>query len=99
MILVPSIIGGALLGTRYKVFCLVPIATTGITAIAAFNFLHQAPLSSTVLTGILLTVGMQVGYLIGVTVRWVLLPARGVAGPAPPLHAAAPDVVTSATAG
>jgi hypothetical protein len=85
MILVPSIIGGALLGTRYRVFCLVPIVATGITAIAAFNFFHQAPVSSTVLTGILLTVGLQIGYLIGVTVRWVLLPSPGVAGPAP-LH-------------
>jgi len=87
MIFVTSIIGGALLGTRYRVFCLAPVATTGIIAIAALNFFHRVPISSTVLTGIVLTVGLQIGYLIGVTVRWGLLAAsaRGSAGPAP-LH-------------
>jgi hypothetical protein len=83
MILVPSLLGGALLGTRYRVLCLVPTIAAGIAAIAAFNLLHQVPLSSTVLSAIVLAVGLQIGYLIGVTVRCLLSPARAVAGAEP----------------
>jgi hypothetical protein len=89
MITVLGILGGAVLGTRYKVLCLVPATVIGIAAIAALDLMHMVAVSSVALTAVMLAVGLQIGYLIGVTVRLVLLaaPARGVARLAPaPRH-------------
>lgn len=81
MITVLGILGGAVLGTRYKVLCLVPATALGIAAVTALDLIHEVPVSSTLQTALVLTVGLQIGYLIGVTVRLMLLaaPARGVA--------------------
>jgi membrane protein DedA with SNARE-associated domain len=75
MITVIGILTGAVLGTRYKVLCLVPITLAGAAALAALDQLNQVPLSSTALTALALAVGLQIGYLVGVTVRSRLLAA------------------------
>lgn len=75
MITVIGILTGAVLGTRYKVLCLVPITLAGAAALAALDQLNQVPLSSTALTALALAVGLQIGYLVGVTVRSGLLAA------------------------
>ena len=64
-----SILGGAALGARYKVFCLAPIMVIAITVIATLDRLNAVPLSSTVLTAIALAVGLQVGYFGGAAAR------------------------------
>jgi hypothetical protein len=76
MITVISILIGAVLGTRYKVFCLVPITLAGIVALATLDQLNEAPLSSTALSALALVVGLQIGYFVGITVRSVLLAAH-----------------------
>jgi hypothetical protein len=85
MMTVLGILGGAVLGTRYKVLCLVPATVIGIAAIAALDLLHVVPAGSILLTAVMFAVGLQIGYLIGVTVRLVLLaaPAGGAARLAP----------------
>jgi hypothetical protein len=76
---------GALLGTRYRVLCLIPTIMTGIAAITALGVIQDASVGSTVLRVIVLSVALQIGYLIGVIVRVAFLaaPARGLAGPDP----------------
>ena len=64
-----SILGGAALGARYKVFCLIPVIVIGIAVIATLDRLDAVPLSSTVLTAVALAVGLQIGYLGGVAAR------------------------------
>jgi hypothetical protein len=84
MITVLGILGGAVLGTRYKVLCLVPATVIGIAAVAALDLIHVLSVGSILLTAVMLAVGLQIGYLIGVTVRLVLLaPAHGIARVAP----------------
>jgi hypothetical protein len=70
MMMVLGVVGGAVLGTRYKVFCLVPIIVIGVVVIAACDRLNDVPLSSTALTAVALAVGLQVGYLGGVAARF-----------------------------
>lgn len=77
MIAVIAILGGAVLGTRYKVLCLVPTTATGIAAVAILDFLNEVSVRSTLKSALVLAVGLQIGYLIGylieVIVRSVLL--------------------------
>jgi hypothetical protein len=72
MVTVLAILGGALLGTRYRVFCLVPVIVIGIAAITAFDRMNEVPLSSTALTAVVVAVGLQIGYLVGVVARLAL---------------------------
>ena len=84
MITVLGILGGALLGTRYRVLCLVPITATGVAAVAALDLINKVPVSSTVQSALALAVGLQIGYLVGVTVRSLFLAASARRlGPAP----------------
>jgi hypothetical protein len=75
MIATISILIGAVLGTRYKVLCLVPTTLAGTAALAALDQLSGASLASTTLTALALAVGLQIGYVVGVIVRSVLLAA------------------------
>ncbi len=72
MVAVVSVLVGVLLGTRYKVLCLVPVTLAGILALATFNQLNEMPLGSTALSALTLAVGLQIGYVLGLTVRSVL---------------------------
>jgi hypothetical protein len=85
MIWVLGLLGGALLGTRYRVLCLIPTVMTGIAAISAFDVIEGVPVGSTVLRVIVLSVALQIGYLIGVAIRFAFLtaPVRGLAGSKP----------------
>ena len=69
MVAVLSILGGAALGTRYKVFCLIPIIAIGIALITFLDRVNAVPLSSTVLSSVALAIGLQVGYFGGVAAR------------------------------
>ena len=70
-----GVLAGALLGTRYKVLCLVPAILVGTMAVAMIDRLNDVPASSTALTALALGFALQIGYLLGFTARSVLLAA------------------------
>ena len=76
-----SLLIGAALGARYKVFCLPPVIVTAALAIAALDHLHGVPLGSTALTARAAGVELQIGYLAGAIIH-ALLPASPAAGAA-----------------
>jgi len=75
MVTVVGILGGALLGARYRVFCLMPVMILGIAGVVTLDRINGESLGSTALTAIVLTVTLQIGYLAGVTVRSALVAA------------------------
>ena len=81
MITVIGILTGAVLGTRYKVLCLVPITLIATAAVAALDQLNEVPPGSTALSALALAVGLQIGYLLGVNVRSALPAGGSVNGP------------------
>ena len=72
MMTIIGILTGAALGTRYRVLSLVPVTVAGSVVLVALDHVNEVPLGSTVLTALTLTVGLQVGYLVGVAVRSAL---------------------------
>src|SRR6266700_5291520 len=70
-----GILGGLVLGMRYRVFCLVPAILSGIAAITVLDRMNSVPLGLTALTAIVLTVTLQIGYLAGVAARSALAAA------------------------
>jgi hypothetical protein len=75
MVTLIGVLTGALLGTRYKVLCLIPIILVGTAALAVLDRFNDIPASSTALTALALGLALQVGYLVGFTGRSVLLAA------------------------
>ena len=75
MVTVVGILGGALLGARYRVFCLVPVIIFGIAGVITLDRINGESLGSTTLTAIVLTVTLQIGYIAGVAVRSALVAA------------------------
>lgn len=76
MILILSILVGAVLGTRFKVLCLVPTAVASGAAISTFNFVTGMPVNLILQTVLALGIGLQIGYLAGIAVRSVLISLR-----------------------
>jgi uncharacterized membrane protein YczE len=68
-----SLLCGAVLGIRYKVFCLPPAILVGVLAIATLDRIHQVSLGSTALTALAVGVELQIGYLLGAMIRSLLL--------------------------
>lgn len=73
MVTLIGVLTGALLGTRYRVLCLIPIILVGIAALTVIDRFNDVPASSTALTALALGLALQVGYLVGFTARSVLL--------------------------
>jgi hypothetical protein len=67
-----SLLVGAVLGTRYKVFCLPFVILAAALAIAVLDRVHQISISSTALTVLAVGVGLQIGYLLGAIIRALL---------------------------
>jgi hypothetical protein len=76
MIAVLGILGGAILGTRYKVLCLVPTTAAGAAVIAVLDLINAVSVRSTLQSVLALAVGLQIGYLVSVAARSVLFAAR-----------------------
>jgi hypothetical protein len=72
-----SLLIGAVLGTRYKVFCLPPAILAAALAIVVLGRVHQVSLSSTALSVLAVAAGLQIGYLLGAAIR-ALLPTSPV---------------------
>lgn len=75
MVTLIGVLAGALLGTRYKVLCLIPIFVMGTAAIAVHDLFNDVTASSTALTSLAFGLALQIGYLVGFTGRSVLLAA------------------------
>ena len=72
MVTVIGILGGALLGVRYRVFSLVPAIMLGIATIVTLDRINGASLGSTALTAIILTFALQIGYIASIVLRSAL---------------------------
>ena len=72
MMTICSLLIGAALGTRYKVFCLPPVILAAALAIAVLDRIHQVSFSSTALTMLAVGVALQIGYLLGAVIRALL---------------------------
>ena len=79
-----SLLVGAVLGTRYKVFCLPPVILAAALAITVLDRIHEIPLGSTALTALAAGVALQIGYLLGAVIRALLFTS-----PIGPVRAAA----------
>jgi hypothetical protein len=75
MVTLTGVLAGALLGTRYKVLCLVPIILVGAAVLAALDRSNDISAGSTVLSALAFGLALQIGYLVGFTARSVLLAA------------------------
>jgi len=63
-----SLLCGAVLGTRYRVFCLPPVIMLAAIAIAAFDQIYGGSARSTAFTVVAVGVELQIGYLVGALV-------------------------------
>jgi len=81
MTLLLGILGGLVLGGRYRAFCLMPVIVSGIAAITVLDRMNSVPLGSTALTATVFTVTLQIGYLVSVAARSALaaVPAARIA--------------------
>lgn len=72
MITLLGILTGVVLGTRYKVFCLVPVTLAGTAILVVLDQINGVAAGSTTLSALALAGGLQIGYLVGGTIRTVL---------------------------
>lgn len=71
-----SLLAGMVLGQRFKVLAVVPaIAASSMVAIG-FGIAHFEGLGRTVLLAALAVASLQIGYLVGVAIRYSLAAAR-----------------------
>jgi hypothetical protein len=85
-----SLLTGMVLGQRFKVLAVVPaIAASSLVAIG-FGIGHSEGLGRTVLLAALAVASLQIGYLVGVAIRYSLAAARTSGLRAAPIHASQP---------
>jgi hypothetical protein len=70
------ILVGAVLGLRFTVWILIPGIAFGLFAAAAAGIAHHDGLGTIGLAMVLIAVGLQLGYLMGTTTRFVIAGAR-----------------------
>ncbi|WP_298885747.1 hypothetical protein [uncultured Bradyrhizobium sp.] len=76
MIIIFSALGGAVLGTRFKVFILFPVSLLALVAVTSGLMLGGSSLSRSLTVAIASIVALQLGYLGGVATRFVMVAAR-----------------------
>jgi hypothetical protein len=75
MVTLIGVLTGALFGARYKVLCLVPSILAGAMILVVIDRFNDVPAGSTALTALALGIALQIGYLLGVATRSVVLAA------------------------
>jgi hypothetical protein len=70
------ILVGAVLGLRFTVWILIPGIAFGLFSAAAAGMAHRHDLGTIALSMVLIAVGLQLGYLMGTTTRFVIAGAR-----------------------
>jgi hypothetical protein len=76
MAILCSSLVGAVLGTRFKVQVLFPVAPLAFFITAGIVGLSQATFEPALLAGIAAVVTLQIGYLGGLFTRWSIVAAR-----------------------
>jgi hypothetical protein len=76
---------GAALGTRFKVFIVIPAIGLALLGTAGIGIAHGDPIGSVALTMLLIAATLQLGYLAGVVLRavWVSVGMSHAPGPVP----------------
>jgi hypothetical protein len=69
---ISAILVGTAVGMRFKVLILLPATIIGLAAIIAGGVARGVGLPSIVLDAILAITGLQVGYLVGITIRYLI---------------------------
>jgi hypothetical protein len=67
---------GAVLGTRFKVQVLIPVAIFGCALIAAAAVLKGSAISSAILPAMICAISLQIGYLGGLFTRFYMAASR-----------------------
>ena len=67
---------GALLGLRFQVSILVPAIVIGSAVIFSLDMAHSHSLLPTLLTTVLAITALQIGYVGGAVIRFVIVEAR-----------------------
>jgi hypothetical protein len=70
------ILSGVMIGARYRVASLIPSTLIVILVSAAIGRLHHVSLISMILTMLAVTLALQIGYVIGASLRLVLRAAH-----------------------
>jgi hypothetical protein len=76
MIIIFSALLGAVLGTRFKVFILLPVSGCGMLAAAIGGMTYGASLAWSLMLAGAVAVALQLGYLGGLATRFVMVAAR-----------------------
>ena len=85
-----SLLAGMVLGQRFKVLAVVPaIAVSSLVAIG-FGIAHSEGLGGMVLLAALAVASLQIGYLVGVAIRYSLAATRTSGLRTAPVHASQP---------
>jgi hypothetical protein len=74
-----SLLTGMVLGQRFKVLAVVPAIAASLLAAIGFGIVHSEGLGRTVLLAALTVASLQIGYLVGVAIRYSLA-AAGTSG-------------------
>jgi hypothetical protein len=71
-----SLLAGMVLGQRFKVLALVPAFAVSLVLAVGFGIAHFEQLGGTVLLAALAVASLQIGYLVGVAIRYSLAATR-----------------------
>jgi hypothetical protein len=71
-----SLLAGMVLGQRFKVLAVVPAIATWLLVAISYGITHPEGLGGTVLLTALAVASLQIGYLVGVAIRYSLAAAR-----------------------
>jgi hypothetical protein len=71
-----TLLAGMVLGQRFKVLAVVPAIAVSSLVAAGFGIAHSEGLGRTVLLAALAVASLQIGYLVGVAIRYSLAAAR-----------------------
>ena len=85
-----SLLAGMVLGQRFKVLALVPAFAISALVVIGIGTAHSEALGHTVLLAALAVASLQIGYLVGVAIRYSLAAARTSGLRTASLHASQP---------
>jgi len=67
---------GAVLGTRFRVFVIIPAAIFGLILVALVAVVKGAAISSVVIAIVTYAISLQIGYLVGLFTRYLMVATR-----------------------
>lgn len=76
MLVLLTVVIGALLGLKFKVFILAPAVGFAIVAVVAIGMVRGEDLLAILLAALMALIGLQIGYLGGILTRYAFTSAR-----------------------